>query len=499
MQNNAETQIDGYKMFHKNAYHPDTEQVVSNGTPRKSYRKNIPKHVVALGMQYVIKEIFINQWNGFFDQPKEKVIKRFTRRVNNYLGEKNVVGSKHMEALHDLGYLPIQVYALPEGSKVPYKVPTFQYWNTKPNDENFFWVTNYLETIISANYWPLSTSATTANQFRLLLEKYAKETGDETFVPFQGHNFSARGCMGTEAAALVDMGHLTSFVGTDTVWGVDFAEEYYNANSDEELVGCSVSATEHSVVSSWGDKSEKEMMLHIITEVQPYGIVSLVSDTYDYWSFLNVTLREEDVQRAILSREGHFVNKTVFRPDSGDNVLIIIGDPDAPEGSPERLGTVELLWDIFGGTVNDKGYKVLHEKVGAILGDGVTLEVAERICEGLKAKGFASTNLVLGIGSFTYQMVTRDTDGWACKATACVKNGELVEIYKDPKTDTSGMKKSAKGLLAVYKDLEGEFYLKDQATWDDVLNCEFVEVFNNGKIIREWTLAEIRERVAKHF
>lgn len=490
---------DGYKLFHKFAYHPDTEVVVSNLTPRKSYRKIVPKYVTAIGIQYVIKEIFLKQWGEFFKAPKEQVVEEFARRVNNYLGNPNIVTTQHMEELHDLGYLPLEVWALPEGSKVQYKVPVVQYWNTKPNDKNFFWLTNYLETIISCSYWPISTAATTASQFRELLEKYAQETAGSTeFVKFQGHNFSARGCMGEQAAAMVDMGHLCYFAGSDTVWGVDFAEEYYNADSDKELVACSVSATEHSVVSSWGDKSEKEMILHLITKVQPYGIISLVADTYDYWKFVDTTMREPVVYDAIMNRTGGFVNKVVVRPDSGDNVLVIIGDPDAPIDSPEYKGTIEVLWDIFGGTINEQGYKVLHEKVGAILGDGVTLEVAERICEGLKRKGFASTNIVLGIGSYTYQMVTRDTDGWACKATACVKNGVLTEIFKDPKTDVSGMKKSAKGLCAVFEE-NGEFILKDQATWEEVKNCAFVQVFCNGVLASDQTLAEIRERVAKHF
>lgn len=267
-----ESVIDGYKTSHRPMYHPDVNLVGSNATPRKSYRISNDK-VVAVGTQYVVKHFLIDIWNKeFFNKPWKVVKKRFQRRMGNYLFlDKDKVEVEHIKALHDLGYLPLRMYALPEGVKVNYKVPTFVYHNTKPNDENFFWLTNYLETAISCLYWPLTTAATTANKMRELLTKYAEETGDVEFVPFQGHNFSARGCMGLEAAAMVDFGHQTSFVGTDTVWGIDFAEQYYNADSDEELVGCSVPASEHSVMS---------------TNIAATMVPDEVDETYEYFEYL---------------------------------------------------------------------------------------------------------------------------------------------------------------------------------------------------------------------
>jgi nicotinamide phosphoribosyltransferase len=164
--------------------------------------------------------------------------------------------------------------------------------------------------------------------------------------------------------------------------------------------------------------------------------------------------------------------------------------------TPEQKGSIECLWEVFGGKVNDRGFKELDPHVGLIYGDSITLERAQQICEGLKSKGFASTNIVFGIGSFTYQYVTRDTDGYAVKATFAKINGIDKEIFKSPKG--ASFKKSAKGLTAVYKDANGEFYLKDQATWDEVNNCEFVKVFENGNLVKDWTLAEIRSNLAKH-
>ena len=165
------------------------------------------------------------------------------------------------------------------------------------------------------------------------------------------------------------------------------------------------------------------------------------------------------------------------------------------EDTPERKGLISCLWDIFGGTVNEKGFKELDPHIGAIYGDSITVERAETICARLAAKGFASTNVVFGVGSYTYQYVTRDTYGMAMKATYGVVNGEPREIFKSPKTDSGG-KKSAKGLLAVKRDEQGELYLQQSATWEDVLNCEFVTVFEDGLYrATQTTLGDIRRKL----
>jgi nicotinamide phosphoribosyltransferase len=490
MKINPATSIDAYKIGHIHQFVPGMELAFGNMTPRKSYRQIAPDGVVWFGLQYFLKEYLIKQWNeNFFNKPKEEVVQKFTRTINNYLGP-NDVGNQHIADLHDLGYIPLSFWSLPEGVTVPYKVAPLVYFTT---DNRFGWLQAYIETIMSTTVWPLATAATTAKQIRELLEKFAMETvGNTDFVKFQGHNFSYRGCVGHEAAVMIDAGFLTSFVGSDTVPGVDFMEEYYNANSDKELISCSVNASEHAVMASYGPENELEAFRRLIEDVYPRGIVSIVSDTRDYWNVIaNFTVLLKD---KILAREG----KTVFRPDSGDNVKIIVGDPDAPEGSIENKGTVQVLWEIFGGAVNDKGFKELNPKVGTILGDGVNWDVLNKINEGLRDKGFASTNIVYGIGSYYLVYgVSRDTDGWAVKSTYCQVNGEGREIFKDPKTDMGNLKKSAKGLIAVYKDDNGKFYQKDQITWEEVKNCEFQEVFTDGCLIQDQTLAEIRERLNK--
>ena len=474
---------DGYKVDHRRQYPEGTTLVYSNWTPRKSRIEGV-EEVVFFGLQYFIKKYMIEDFNtNFFNQPKDEICKRYSRRINNYLGP-NQVGIEHIEALHNLGYLPMVIKALPEGSQVPMRVPMVTMYNTKPE---FFWLTNYFETILSTTLWMPCNSATIAKEYRNILDNYAQETSSiPEFVDWQGHDFSMRGMAGLEAALMSAAGHLLSFTGTDTIPSIDFLEDYYNANSDNELVGGSVAATEHSVMCMGTNLGEQETFKRLITEVYPNGIVSIVSDTWDLWKVLTEYL--PNLKNEVLSRDG----KVVIRPDSGDPVDIICGNPNG-NSTEEKKGVIELLWDIFGGTINDKGYKELDSHIGAIYGDSITLDRAAQICERLKKKGFASTNVVLGIGSFTYQYNTRDTFGFAMKATYGEVNGEGREIYKDPITD-DGTKKSAKGLIKIEKQ-NGSYQLIDQVSWKEEQQGELKEIFRDGELIVDDTLAEIRKRV----
>lgn len=479
MKTNPFLLTDYYKVGHVFQYPYKTELVYSNLTPRKS-RINGVGEMVFFGLQYFMKEYLISYFNeNFFQQPKEKVMTEYKRRIVTSLGA-HLPSYEHISALHDLGYLPVEIKALPEGSKVPMRVPCLTIVNTKAE---FYWLTNFLETLLSAVIWQPCTSATIAYTYRKLLNKYAEETGMPIdFVQWQGHDFSFRGMSSLETAVLSGMGHLLSFTGTDTIPAIDALEQYYNANADAELIGGSVAATEHSVMCSGSKDGELETFRRLIAEVYPSGIVSIVSDTWDLWKVCTEYLPA--LKETVLSRDG----KVVIRPDSGDPVKIICGDPDG-ETEAERKGVVELLWDVFGGTITEKGFKLLDAHIGAIYGDSINIDRATRICEGLKAKGFA-TQVVFGIGSYTYQYNTRDTFGTAMKATYVVIDGEGQEIYKDPVTD-DGTKRSATGLLNVKKE-NGRFVLYDKVTWEEENESELKTVFKDGKLVKEFSLTEIR-------
>lgn len=489
MRINPLTAIDFYKADHRRQYPKGTTMVYSNLTARSDKLKCIPDAlwtgcITFFGLQYFIKHFLIDTWNKeFFQRPLEEVLAAYKRRLDTSLG-KDAVPVEHIEALHKLGYLPLCIKALPEGTPVPMKVPCLVMYNTHPD---FFWLVNYLETSMSCFLWKSTTSATIARHYRILLENHAKQTGSPLdFVGFQAHDFSFRGMAGLEAAALSGAAHLTSFVGTDTVPAIDLIEDYYNGDATKELLGCSVPATEHSVMCMGGLADERETFRRIIEELYPTGIVSIVSDTWDFWKVLTHTAPQ--LKNHIMARAG----KLVFRPDSGDPVKIIVGDPQANPATPAYFGAVELLWNAFGGTTNAAGFKVLDEHVGLIYGDSITLERAHLILKGLKAKGFAANNVVFGVGSFTYQHNTRDTFGFAVKSTYGEVDGVGRDIFKDPVTD-NGVKKSARGRLRV-TNVNGELVLTDQMSiMDDIYDC-LRPVFKDGKLLVDDTIAAIRER-----
>ena len=545
--------VDFYKPSHYFMYPKGMTKLYSNFTPRKSRLEGIDK-VVVFSIQHFCLEYLIKQFNdNFFKKNKKEVIEEYSRHVKQST-------YAHIEALHDLGYLPIEIKSLDEGTLCPIGVPMLTITNTHPD---FGWLVNYLETLMSCMLWQPITSATIAYEYKKLLSKYANETtGSAEFVQWQGHDFSMRGLSSPESAILSGMGHLLSFTGTDTIPAIYQLEQSYAAGG---LIGASVPATEHSVMCMGTKESEIETFQRLL-DLYPTDILSVVSDTWDLWKVCTEYLPQ--LKEQILARDG----KLVIRPDSGDPVNIICGyrlnkaanrlagiDTSTYEKYIELVGkehadfkseasykgVIELLWDIFGGTVNEQGYKVLDSHIGAIYGDSITLERAEQICERLKAKGFASTNVVLGIGSYTYQYNTRDTFGFAVKATygeikkecvcksrrpntdtpleeqipwgACLSEDgkyliasecgrcdndnfvEAREIFKDPITD-DGTKKSKKGLLTVVES-EGMFNtgktlgVKDKCTWEEEKTGLLTTVFKDGKLIKTTTLEEIRNKL----
>ncbi len=487
---------DGYKTGHHQQYPKGTELVYSNFTPRsnKYGPKGVDK-VVSFGQQMIMKQIHDAFDKEFFSRPKDEVCGEMKKELSLYLGTDYDVS--HFEALHDLGYLPIRVKGIEEGTLVPIKVPVLTIVNTVPE---FYWVTNYLETIISNLLWKPMTSATIANTYRKVLKGWQEKTDKEKswFIDWQGHDFSMRGMDSVDATISSGLGHLTSFIGTDSLPAIYGARKFYG---ETEMVGGSVNATEHSVMCAGGVDDEIGTFRRLI-ETYPTGILSVVSDTWDLWRVCTEYVSE--LKEEILARKD---GKLVIRPDSGDPVDILCGDIsqysyELEEGEerlngPKEKGVIELLWDVFGGTVNEQGYKVLDPHIGAIYGDSITIERADEICRRLEAKGFASTNVVLGIGSFTYQYNTRDTFGFAMKATYVEVNGEGREIFKDPITD-DGTKKSATGLLRV-EELVGShgkgIVLMDRVSSEKEQGGLLQVIYEDGLFHNQITLTEIRKKL----
>lgn len=516
---------DGYKYFHPEQYPDGTTLVYSNFTPRSN--KYAPKgceEVVVFGPQGAMIKLHEDFQINFFDKPRKEVIEEIGRELSMYSGI--TYDTSRFEALHKLGYLPIKVKTLEEGTLCPIKVPMMTIVNTEPE---FYWITNFLESILSNLLWKPVTSASIAYAYKKTLLKHANTTDEKNvaFVDWQGHDFSFRGLDSVDAVIFSGMGHLTSFSGTDSLPAIWGARKYYN---EKGFVAGSVPATEHSVMCAGSKEGELETFSRLLDIYKESPVLSVVSDTWDLWNVLTNILPK--LKDKILAGK----TKLVIRPDSGDPVDIICGldirfaqenkqslksfneeslrfrkSKDlTPEVLPSHKGVIELLWDVFGGTINEQGFKVLDSHIGAIYGDSITIDRADQICERLKAKGFASTNIVLGIGSFTYQMNTRDTFGFAMKATYVEKievipcidakcpgaTEEITKgyaIFKDPITD-DGTKKSATGLLQVYKE-DGVLKLKDNCTWEEEAKGELKLLYQNGIFYSNVSLTQIREKL----
>ena len=576
---------DFYKTSHKQAYPKGTTKIYSTFTPRTNKYMSMANGAVVFGIQSFVQKYLVDYFNeNFFGRKLEEVVAEYERTIKFALGVQNP-DSSHIAELHKLGYIPIELRALKEGAIAPIQVPFLTIENTV---DEFYWVTNYFETILSSEIWLPMTSATFAHEMRKMLDGYAMKTvGHTNDVPFSCHDFSMRGMSSLESAMASGAGHLLSFVGTDTIPAIHYLEHFYGANMEKELVGTSIPATEHSVMTALtptdSNRDEREAFKHLITEVFPNGLVSLVSDSYDFYKVIDETI--PSLKEEIMNRDG----KVVIRPDSGNPVDILcgkidydvdlteeytgalkdledyiydvayewasrdcegshncgndsylvsfkVGDKiytvdvgfsynrhdktyyyverfgDSHEGvqwdtiesrfiNSEDKGLIEALWDTFGGTVSEQGYKVLDSHIGAIYGDSITYERAKEICERLEAKGFASTNVVFGVGSYSYQYKTRDTLGMAMKATYAEIDGKPVMLQKDPKTDSG--KKSQRGKVSVEYGMHTDKLtcvdgLGNSEDDKEVLSHSLLEpVFVNGKVLRTQTLSEIREILNK--
>lgn len=562
---------DFYKPIHRWVYVPGLEFLTSYWTPRKSRVEGVDK-VVAADIHGVVMEMVEDFEENFFKMPWAVIAAEYNPFITNTMCEQ-AADTSAMKKLYDLGYLPLRIRAVDEGTRVNIGTPMFEITNTV---KGFAWLVNYLETYLSDNIWLGMTSATTAFRYRELVNEYYEKTVDDGAADPAAAcgDFSMRGMTAPTAAYHSSAGHLLSFTGTATIGSIAWLKHYYGADPAEMVVGRGVPSTEHSVMSSYGREGEFECYRHIIEDVMKTGPISIVSDTYDYWNVLtNYLPRLKD---SIMNRDG----KVIIRGDSGDPVDIICGELDAKdymvveglteEGiteyfkkkaeedykwndahetcyrvrigdyryrvscdhawvadkeddsevdgyysadveyvhydkfllTPASKGTVELLWDVFGGTINSKGYKVLDPHIGAIYGDSITYDRAKAIYERLEAKGFAVSNVTLGIGSYTYQYVTRDTFGFALKATHAVVDGEERFIFKDPVTDKiagNNFKKSQRGLCYVYRDGDDIRY-KDGLTLEEYNSEEYADnllhtVFEDGVFVSKPTLTEIRDRL----
>jgi nicotinamide phosphoribosyltransferase len=338
-----------------------------------------------------------------------------------------------------------------------------------------WWLTNALETMLVRTWYP-STVATLSRHTFENLAKHLKDTGcDGAGLPFMFHDFGARGASSHETAGLGGMAHIILSQGTDTMEGMQFALKYYEAVLD--TLAFSVPATEHSVMTSLGPDGEYEIVSRLIDE-HPTGVLSVVADSYNIYKF--VTEIGTTFRNRILAREdGPFV----VRPDSTTK--------EHPTPAKLMVDLTQSLWHYFGGTTNEAGYKVLDPHVRLLWGDGINPKDMNEILTACARAGFAAENYVFGMGGGLLQKVNRDTQRFAFKCSAQQRNGAWFNVQKSP-LDQSKASKAGKFSLIQNKD--GTFNTIPELSNDDQDLLEVV--FENGKIVKEYTFDEIRQRAA---
>ncbi len=476
--------IDFYKAVHAEMLPKGITKSVSYFTPRMSRVKRW-NEVVMFGLQGFIRTYLVDCFNEeFFGKPFGEVMAEYKRIMDATLGAEAYKIEK-VEKLHRLGYLPIEIFSLPEGTLVPMHVPMFGITNTHPE---FAWLPQSLESLISAESWHPMLAATVGHTYREIVNRYYDLTCEDTISRARALGaFDFRGEECTESAVKAGAGWCLSFLNTATVPTIPYLERNYACDCTKEPVAFGSPSTEHSVMCSnfAVDGDEITLFRRLLTEIYPNTSFSAVLDSYDYWNIIENVLPK--LKKEILEHNGCML----MRGDSGDCVEVV-------------TETVFKLWDVFGRTVNSKGYKVLDPHVKAIYGDSITVQRCERIYEILTENGFACSNVALGVGSFSFQCIeedgilkpfTRDTFSSCIKATYCEIDGKPYPIFKNPKD--GGFKKSQKGCCVVY-DEDGVLKYKDEYNWNEAAADErnlLTTVFKDGKLVKEQTLKEIRDRL----
>lgn len=459
---------DAYKYAHHKLYYPGTTQIYSY----LESRGGMFNETVFFGLQYFLKEYL--QGKAFTQEDLDEA-EGFLLQV---FGRDDVFDKSKFQYILDKydGWLPVKIKAVAEGTIVPTGNVLMTIENTDPE---CYWLTNFLETLLMQVWYPC-TVATLSNQVRKVVTQYYEDTataGSEAGIDFVLNDFGFRGVSSVESAKIGGAAHLLNFNGSDNLAGSGMAINYYNA---QKVYGLSIPATEHSICTLLGKEGELEVFKHVL-KTFPTGVIACVSDSYnifkaceDYWG--------EDLKVEILNRKGTLV----IRPDSGDPVMTL-------------AKIFEILFDKFGFTLNEKGYKVLPPQVRVIQGDGVNYEAIKTMYEALKELNISAENLVLGMGGALLQKVDRDTQRFALKCSSAIIDGKDVRVEKSPTemdahgNITESFKKSKAGRLKLVK-INGAFKTINQSD-NDSLADELHTVFENGKLVNEISFEQVRINV----
>jgi len=478
--NNIILETDSYKLTHHHMYPDDCEVVYSYLEARRG--ATYP-YTVFFGLQYIIKKL-----EGVV--VTREAIEEAAVLSEAHFGDPtlfNREGWEHILNEHG-GKLPVRIKAVAEGTVVPVNNVLMTVENTGGLKTK--WLTNVLESILLHVWYP-TTVATISHDLKQFFKKCKERSSDDNFIDFMLHDFGFRGVSSCESAGAGGAGHLVSFKGTDTLLAMMFAIEYYNAGLSS--LAFSVPATEHSVMTAYGEDGELDLIADLIKKY-PTGIISVVCDSYNATRFVREYCRA--LKDEILNRQPNAagVCKFVVRPDS------LRHDQDSP--AEQMVDFTRELEDIFGTTINSKGYKVLHPKIGLLWGDGIASNGIKSICKAVMNAGYSVDHLVFGMGGGLLQKVNRDTQRFAFKCSAQKRGDEWVTIQKKP-LDVTKTSKGGRMKLVLQQRIDPDFSSPDTYEYVTVteshplyhdMGPDLLEtVFENGEIKKIYTFEEVRK------
>ncbi|XP_067855226.1 nicotinamide phosphoribosyltransferase 2 [Heptranchias perlo] len=451
---------DSYKVTHFKQYPPNTYKIYSYFECRKG-KADVFKEIVFFGLQYILKKYLSGSvvTEEKIQQAKQLYELHFKQSVFNEEGWRYII-RKHN------GHLPVRIKAIPEGSIIPRGNVLFTVENTDPN---CFWLTNYIETILVQVWYPI-TVATISREFKKVLALYLNKTsGSLDDLEFKLHDFGYRGVSSQESAALGGAAHLVNFQSTDTVAGLLMAQQFYSC----PMAGFSIPAAEHSTIISWGRYQEKDAFEYALKQF-PSTPISVVSDSYDIFNACK-QIWGSDLKDCVEQRNKD--SMLVIRTDSGDPV-------------ETTIEILRILEEVFGSTLNCQGYKLLPSFIRLIQGDAINLHSMEEILKALKNEHWSAENIDFGCGGALLQKLNRDTLNCSFKCSYVEQNGKRLDVYKQPVTDP--IKGSKRGQLILRRNPNGIIETVEEGKGnpeEDLL----VAVFENGNILHEYTLEEVRE------
>ena len=439
---------DGYKLSQWKQYPAGATHAMSYGEARGGANR-----VKFFGLQYILKNMAV---------PTPAEVEQVKKYVEAYTGRTDIFNYEGWKQIAEMGYFPLKVRAVPEGTVVPTGQALF---TVEPTLPDFVWLVGWFETKLLRVWYP-TTVATISYEIKELIAGFLEKNGTPETLGFKLHDFGSRGVGVREQAELGGMAHLVNFMGTDTLAGWMGAVEYYGASMDG--LGAGIPASEHSTITSWGKDFEIDAFRNMIEQFGGEGsIYACVSDSYDIWAALR---KWKELEPVILEKGGTLV----VRPDSGD-----------PVKTPVQV--VKELMKMFGFTRNEKGYKVLPDHIRVIQGDGIEYDTIRQIAEALDVAEISIDNIAFGMGGALLQKADRDTYKFAMKMCAITVDGEERDVFKDPVTDPG--KRSKKGYLTLNEDME-TVRIADLGDKKDAMQT----VWEDSEFVNEVTFDEVRAR-----